>query len=147
MVQLTGTYGFELTKAQAGQKYDIRPDWVMSAAAEVDINPGQPVQRGTDPEKQVLLGNAASFYGVALFTHTLEQAFPAGGASYAIGQTVSVLTKGAVWVTSAVDGVVAGAPAYVTDGGTFTPELTDNLLVGKFITGGGEGDLVVLELA
>lgn len=147
MVQLAGTYGFELNVAQAGQKYDLRPDWVMSLAAEEAILPGQPVSRGTDPEKQALVADATSFVGVALFTHTLEQAFPAGGASYAIGDSVSVLTKGVVWVESSVAGVVAGENAYVTATGEFTTVDVANLLVGKFITGGGVGDLVALELA
>lgn len=147
MVQLAGTYGFELPKAQAGQKFDIRPDWVVSMAAEVAIEPGQPVRRGTDPEKQVLVGNATAFLGVALFAHSMEQAFPAGGASYAIDDTVSVLTKGAVWVESSVDTVVAGETAYVTAAGAYTNVEVANLAVGTFTTGGDTGDLVVLELA
>lgn len=147
MVQLAGTYGFELPKAQAGQKFDIRPDWVVSASAEAAIEPGQPVRRGTNPEKQVLVGNATSFLGVALFTHAMEQAFPAGGAEYDIDDTVSVLTKGAVWVKSSVDTVVAGETAYVTSGGEYTNVEGANLAVGTFTTGGDTDDLVVLELA
>lgn len=140
------TYGFSLGVAQAGQKYDIRPDVVMSFAAEVEIDPGQPVRRGTDPEKQVLVGNAAAFLGIALFTHTLENSISDGEASYKVGQTVSVLTEGAAYVESSVDGVVAGETAYVTAAGAYTNVSTDNLEVGEFLTSGDEGDLVVLKI-
>jgi hypothetical protein len=142
----TNGYDFALDKAQAGQKFDIRPDWVASFAAEAVIEPGQPVRRGTNPETQVLVGNATSFVGIALFTHATEQAL-AGGADYAIGDMVSVLTKGAAWVESSVASVVAGTPAYVTAAGAWTNVEGSNLEVGTFITGGGEGDLVAVELA
>ncbi len=146
MVQTSG-YDFELTVAQAGQKYDLRPDTVVSFAAETAINPGQPLMRGTDPEKQAVISDASSFVGVALFTHTLEQAYPAGGASYATRDQVSVLQKGAVWVTSSVDDVVAGETAYVTAAGAYTTVQAGGLEVGTFITGGSTDNLVVLELS
>ena len=146
MAQTTAaSYGFELDKAQAGQKFDIRPDVVMSFAAEAAIEPGQPVRRGTDPETQVLVGNATAFLGIALFTHAQEQAL-AGGAEYAIGDMVSVLTKGAAWVTSAVADAEAGETAYVTSAGAFTNVSTSNLAVGTFLTGGGVGDVVAVEI-
>jgi hypothetical protein len=145
MAQVAG-YDFALDKAQAGQKFDIRPDVVQSFSAEVAIEPGQPVRRGTNPETQVLVGNATAFLGVALFTHASEQAL-AGGAEYAIGDTVSVLTQGAVWVTSSVASVVAGTTAYVTAAGAWTNIEGSNLAVGTFLTGGGSGDVVAVELA
>lgn len=144
MAQTAG-YGYALDKAQAGQKYDIRPDTVMSFAAEAAIEPGQPVRRGTNKETQVLVGNATAFTGIALFTHAQEQAL-AGGAEYAIGDMVSVLTKGAAWVASSVDSVVAGTTAYVTAAGAFTNVESTNLAVGTFLTGGDTGDLVVVEI-
>jgi len=147
MAQSTAaSYGFELPKAQAGQKYDVRPDWVMSFAAEEAIEPGQPVKRGTDPEKQVLVGDDTAFLGIALFTHADEQALT-GGTEYAVEDMVSVLTKGAAWVVSSVDTVVAGEAAYVTSAGAWTNVPTDNQLAGEFISGGDEDDLVVVELA
>lgn len=148
MAQTTAAdYGFELPKAQAGQKFDMRPDTVMSFAAEEAIDPGQPVKRGTAPEKEVLVGDATNFLGIALFTHTLEQAFPAGGASYAVNDTVSVMTSGAAYVTSSVDTVVAGETAYVTAAGDYTNVESTNLAIGTFLTGGDTGDVVVVELA
>ena len=141
------TYGFNLDVAQAGQKYDLRPDVVQSFAAEEAIEPGQPVQRGTDPEKQVLVGDETAFLGIALFTHTLTQPLDGDGAQYDIGEAVSVLTEGAAYVTSSVDDVVAGNTAYVTAAGAYTNVEGANLAIGTFITSGGENDLVVVELS
>ena len=145
MAQLAGTYGFKLDAAQAGQKFDIRPDVVMSFAAEAAIEPGQPVKRGTNPETQVLVADADNFVGIALFTHAQEQALT-GGAEYAIGDMVSVLTQGAAWVVSGVDTVIAGETAYVTSDGEFTNAASGTLEVGEFLTGGDEGDLVVVKI-
>lgn len=139
-------YGFEMDVAQAGQKYDIRPDVVMSFAAEAEIVPGQPVKRGTDPEKQVVVADDAGFLGVALFTHALENGFPDGGASYQPTQTVSVLTEGAAYVESSVDDVVAGETAYVTAAGEYTNVEATNAKAGQFLTGGDTGALVVIQI-
>lgn len=140
------SYGYQLDVAQAGQKYDIRPDVVMSFAAEAAIEPGQPLMRGTDPEKQVLVSDASGFVGIALFTHTLENTIAAGTASYQPAQTVSVLTQGAAYVESSVDTVVAGETAYVTTAGEYTNVEETNLAAGEFLTSGDTGDLVVLKI-
>lgn len=140
------TYGYNLATAQAGQKYDIRPDVVMSFAAEGAVDPGEPVMRGTDPEKQVAVSDATGFVGVALFTHALENSISAGVARYEDEQTVSVLTQGAVYVESSVDTVVAGETAYITDAGAFTNVEGTNLEVGEFLTSGDTGDLIVLKV-
>ena len=140
------TYGFSMGAAQAGQKYDIRPDVVMSFAAEGEVAPGAPVMRGTDPEKQVTVSDASAFVGVALFTHAMENRLAEGTGVYLDEQTVSVLTNGAVYVTSSVDDVVAGETAYVTAAGAFTNVEGSNLAVGEFLTSGDEGDLVVLKV-
>lgn len=144
MSQTTG-YGYTQTSAQAGQKYDIRPDVVQSFAAEGVVAFGAPVMRGTNPEKQVELSDATAFLGVAVFTHTVENDGTATG--YADKDTVSVLTEGAVWVVSSVDTVVAGEVAYVTSAGAYTNIEGTNLAIGTFLTSGDTGDLVVVELA
>jgi len=147
MAQTSG-YVFRSDAAQAGQIYDIRPCTVMSFAAEAALDFGAPVMRGANPETQVVLSDASVFLGVAVFTHAKEQAL-AGGGSYAIGDAVSVMTDGAVWVTSAVDSVVAGTAAYVTPAGAYTNTAGggSNIEVGTFLTGGDTGELVALELA
>jgi hypothetical protein len=140
------TYGYSLDVAQVGQKYDIRPHVVMSFAAEEVIEPGQPLMRGTDPEKQVLASDASGFVGIALFTQAMENALTAGTASYQPTTTVSVLTQGAAYVASSVDTVVAGETAYVTAAGAYTNVEGTNLVVGQFLTSGDTGDLVVLKI-
>lgn len=140
------TYGYSLGVAQAGQKYDIRPDVVMSFAAEGAIVPGAPVMRGTDPDKQALVSDASGFLGVALFTQAMENSLSAGAAEYGDTEVVSVLTQGAVYVTASVDTVIGGETAYVTAAGEFTNVEATNLAVGEFLTSGDTGDLVVLSI-
>ena len=140
----TSGYDFALTVAQAGQLFDIRPDTVITLTAEVAIAFGRPVRRGTNPETQALIANATAFEGVAVFTQAKEQTL-AGVAQYEIGDAVSVVKRGAVWVITAV-AVVAGENAYVTSAGAFTNVATSNLLVGKFETSAGIGGLAVLAL-
>lgn len=143
MSQTTG-YDFALTVAQAGQLFDIRPDTVITLTAEEAIPFGSPVMRGTDPDTQGLISDATAFEGVAVFTQAKEQTL-AGVAQYEIGDAVSVVKRGAVWVTTAV-AVVAGESAYVTATGTYTNVVGTNLLVGKFETSAGIGGLAVLAL-
>ena len=142
----TTPYAFTSAVAQPGMIFDIRPHTVQSFAAEIAMDPGKPVRRGTLPAKQVLIGDATNFLGVAIFTHTLEQAYPAGGATYAIGDAVSVLTRGAIWVQTSVGSIVAGNNAYVTSGGLWTNVVGSNLLVGKFITNGAINEIVAVEI-
>lgn len=146
MAQTNG-YGFELDKAQAGQKYDVRPDVVQTFLAEAEVAPGTPLMRGTDPERQAVVSDASGFVGVALFTHAMEQPAFGSGASYQAGDAMSVLTDGAAWVVSSVNTVVAGETAYVTAAGAYTNVESTNLAIGTFLTGGDENDLVVVELS
>lgn len=140
------TYGYSMGVAQAGQKYDIRPDVVMSYAAEAAIAPGAPVMRGTDPDKQVLTSDGSGFAGVALFTHAMENTLATGTAVYQPTTAVSVMTQGAVYVEASVDAVLGGQTAYITATGEFTNIEGTNLAVGEFLTSGNIGDLVVLKI-
>ena len=119
----------------------------MSFAAEAEIQFGQPVMRGTDPEKQAIVSDATAFLGIALFTHAKEQDRDTGIASYAIGDTVSVITDGAVMVEAGADTIVAGEAAYVTAAGAYTNVATAALAIGTFLTGGNTGDILAVELA
>ncbi|MBT8412477.1 MAG: hypothetical protein KJP02_11870 [Octadecabacter sp.] len=141
------TYAFAMGKGQAGQLYDMRSNTVVSFAAEEALSFGDPVMRGTAPEKEVVKSDASAFLGVAMFTHAKEQDRDTGIASYAVTDTVNVLTKGAVLVASSVDTVVAGEAAYVTAAGAYTNVVGSNLEIGTFLQGGDTGDLVALELA
>ena len=46
-------YAENQAKGYPGMKADVTNDDVFSMAAESGINPGEPVVRGTDPDKQV----------------------------------------------------------------------------------------------
>jgi len=142
------SYG-ALSKAEAGSKYDVRPDVVSSRAAEGAVAFGLAVTYGTDPEKQCEVVDNASdtFLGVALKTHTVVVA---AGATpgYADEDSVSVLEQGAVWV-EVTSAVAAGAPAYVdVSNAKFTDVSTDNLAVpnGSFETSAESGGLAVLKI-
>jgi len=145
MAQTTG-YDFAMTVGRPGQLYDLRPHTIESFAAEVALAFGDPVRRGTNPDKQVLKGNATTFRGVALIDPTREQVYITGGAGFAIKDAVPVLVTGAAWVTVAV-AVTAGQPAYVTSAGAYTNVSTSNLLVGEFLTSAGAAAVAVLEVA
>lgn len=150
MAQLTGTYGFALPKAQAGQKADLMFDQVDSYAAQTVIPYGRGVSQGTAANQVNLAAAAGTFIGVALFTHAKEQAL-AGGAQYAIGDTVSVGVFSRAWV-DAVGAVTKEADAYVittvgADQGKFTASSGSGALgpVGRFKTA-GEDELVIVEI-
>lgn len=143
------SYGSTLTKAEAGAKYDIRPDVVSSRAAEEAIPFGRAVTYGTNPDKECQVVDAAGdkFLGVALKQQTIVVA---DGATpgYAQYDTVSVLEEGAAWVEVTSD-VAAGAAAYVdVSNGKFTDVSTDNLAVpgGTFETSAVSGGLAVLKI-
>lgn len=149
MSQTTAASYGSIAKAEAGAKYDIRPDVVSSRAAEAAIPFGRAVTYGTNPEKEcALVDNAADkFLGVALKQQTIDVA---SGATpgYAQFDTVSVLEEGAVFVEVTSD-VAAGEAAYVdVSNGKFTDVSTDNLAVpgGTFETSAVSGGLAVLKI-
>ena len=149
MAQLAGTYGFELDKAQAGQKADLMFDQVDSYKAQTAIPYGRGVTQGTADDQVNLAAAAGTFIGVALFTHAKEQAL-AGGAEYEIGDMVSVGVLSRAWVDG-VGEIDKEDDAYVittvgADQGKFTAS-DDGTLgpVGRFRTS-GEDELVIVEV-
>lgn len=147
MSQTTG-YDFAMARGQAGQLADSRENTVLSFAAEGALDFGAPVQRGTDPEKQVVIANDTGFLGIALFEHNHENVLAGTGTNYDDEDAVSVCISGAVVVESSVDTVVAGEVAYVTATGEYTNAdgAGANLEIGEFETGGDTGDLVVVRI-
>jgi hypothetical protein len=149
MSQTTAASYGNIEAAEAGAKYDIRPDVVTSRAAEEVIPFGSAVTYGTDKDKQCeLVDNAADvFLGVALKLQTIV--VPTGGTpQYAVSDTVSILEEGACYVEVTSD-VAAGAQAYVdVSNGKFTDVSTSNLIVpgGKFFKGATSGGLAVLTI-
>ena len=98
----------------------------MSYSAEGTVGFGVPVQLGTNKERQVKVlttsvGQAALAVGVSVASMVVEQASN-GTVVYADKDTVPVLKKGRIWVTTD-DAVVAGAVANLKlSSGLFTDE-------------------------
>ena len=96
----------EQSRALIGQKYALlKAENVMSYAAEVRIGFGRFVGLGTDKAEQVLLPAAATSItsellkrGVALQSHARENAQDGLIPGYEISESVSVMTKGGVFV-------------------------------------------------
>lgn len=149
----TSGYGYVSDKAQAGQKYDIRPDTVGSYAAQGIVPFGVGLTYGTDKDNQcdIIDNSGDKFLGVSLFTHATENGAVDGSAEYADTDTVSVLRQGAVWVR-VTEAVAAGDAAYVevggTDNGKFNKTSSGNVAVpnGKYLTSASAGELAVLEI-
>ena len=100
-----------------GMKADATTDVIDSYAAEEGLNPGDPVVRGTDPEKQIKVAGStegADVIGIAVHTH---KAYEGTGAYYEEGYTVPVMSFGDVYVE------VAGT---VTAGGVVAMGVTDD---------------------
>lgn len=101
-------YATESGKGFPGMKADTVNDDVFSFAAETGVNPGEPVIRGTDPDKQVkpasTAGDAAKVVGVAVHTHKEPNE---GGKYYEPGYCLPVMEKGDVYVQAGGD-VTAG---------------------------------------
>ena len=133
-------------EAYAGQLIPDVPFTVESRVATANIPFGRGVQRVTSDNQVGLIASAGVPQGVAIITHENpnDQA-----EDILIGQNVSVLKKGRVWV-EAVGAVTQGASAYgiITVNATqgkFTATAGSNLLVGKFVTGGTD-TLVLLDV-
>ena len=90
-------YG-EMSPAIVGQLADLSCKTVDSFAAEVALNPGDIVIRGTNAEKQVKLpasGTVKDAIGIVIHEH--KEPGTADG-YYPIGYAVGVLTRGRIWV-------------------------------------------------
>jgi len=93
------SYDIEMQKAIPGMVSDLRPKTIESRAAEVDIDFGLALVRGTDPAKQVKIPTAsAKFFGVSAERYYLEQDLATNQGLYKEGESVPILRKGRLWV-------------------------------------------------
>jgi hypothetical protein len=130
----------------------IGPRDVRSYAAEEAIPVAYPVKLGTTGEKEVLKATTgASAMGFALHDHAREQN-SAGLVQYAATETVSVLTKGRMWVMTS-DAVVAGAVANLTvaDGTLTDASVTSGIeaftqISVRFVTATAAAGLAIVEI-
>ena len=131
------SYTQDYVIGQVGQIADISNRTIDSFAAEGTIAFGIAVARGTNKQKQVIPFLGTGFVGISVFEHNEN-------GLYKDEESVSVMTSGRIYVTTAAT-VVAGTTAYAVNAtGLFTNVATDATAVGKFLTSGT--GIVVLEL-
>ena len=127
-----------------GMKADSTVDVIDSFASEGGVEPGQVVERGTDPQKQVSASvTAGNVIGIAIFENKAQES-----PFYPEGYAVPVCTFGDVWV-KVIDDVVAGAGAYIDTDGKFTNEDdADGTAVAgmTYMTSAGAGELAVVRV-
>ena len=131
------SYTQDYVIGQVGQIADISNRVIDSFAAEGQIGFDIAVARGTNKQKQVIPFAGTGFVGVSVFEHNEN-------GLYKDDDSVSVMTSGRIYVTTAAT-VVAGEVAYAVNAtGLFTNVSTSATAVGKFLTSGT--GIVVLEL-
>lgn len=131
------SYTQDFVVAQVGQIADISNRVIDSFAAEGQIGFGIAVARGTNKQKQVIPFAGTGFVGISVFEHNED-------GLYKDEDSVSVMTNGRVYVTTAAT-VTAGTTAYAVNAtGAITNVSTDATAIGKFLTSGT--GIVVLEL-
>ena len=131
------SYTQDYVIGQAGQIADISDRTIDSFAAEGEIGFGIAVARGTNKQKQVIPFAGTGFVGISVFEHNEN-------GLYKDEDSVSVMTSGRIYVTTAAT-VVAGTTAYASNGtGAITNVSTNAAAIGKFLTSGA--GIVVLEL-
>jgi hypothetical protein len=122
---------------------------IDSYVAEGALSFGLGVQQGSSDLQVELAAAGGTLLGIAVRDHKYanDQA-----TDILDGQGVAVLTKGVI--TGEITGTVAkNAVAYIeitagADQGKFTnlPDTAANLLCGKFLQGGVDGDIVLIEI-
>src|SRR5690606_13089577 len=116
------TYSDNIAVAVNGQVADMRLTEILSRECEDDtLGFGLAVVQGTGAD-QVKVGAAGTFIGITVKDVTLA---PGQSDLYNKGDTVAVLTRGSIWVTTS--GIVtAGSKVYRTATGTLNATATDN---------------------
>ena len=131
------SYTQDYAVGQVGQIADISNRVIDSFAAEGTIAFGIAVARGTNKQKQVIPFAGSGFVGISVFEHNED-------GLYNDEDSVSVMTSGRIYVTTAAT-VVAGETAYAVNAtGAITNVATAATAIGKFLTSGT--GIVVLEL-
>ena len=137
-------YSYGQAVAIEGMKADSTIDGIDSFASEDGVAPGQVVERGTDPDKQVKASvTAANVIGIAIFENKAEET-----PLYPEGYAVPVCTFGDVWV-KVIDDVVAGAGVYIDTDGKFTndDDADGTAVTGMtYMTSAGAGELAVVRV-
>lgn len=91
------SYAINQGIAYAGQLFALGDQDIVSRDVEsTTIEFGLAVSRGTDADKQAVLGGAA-FLGISVRSLEREGAASTGETSYSQGETAGILRKGYIW--------------------------------------------------
>ena len=149
-VQAFQWYQQDMPLAIPGMKADATTDVIDSFAAEVALNPGNAVIRGTNGDQikpVTAAADIANVIGIAVHTH---KAYEGTGAYYEQNYCVPVMTFGDVYVQVAGTVTAGGQVAMtVTDGvaafvasGTGATDVTGM----TYLAGGVAGDIVPVRI-
>ena len=154
-VQAFQWYQQDMPVAIPGMKADSTVDVVDSLAAEVALNPGDAVIRGTtgDQGKPVTeAADIANVIGIAVHTH---KAYEGTGAYYEQNYNVPVMTFGDVYVqvagTVTAGGVVAmgvtdGSAGFYAHGATVGAGTATDVTGMTYLASGVKGDIVPVRI-
>lgn len=139
MPDIQGGYSATMSKAFAGMQADSRESDIVARVNETaDVGFGVAMVQG-DNEDGVKVAAAGFFIGITVRDRAQP---PEAGDTYQIGDGVSLLQRGSVWVTTAAD-CVAGNPVYRTAAGALTPTAAGNTVIDRayFETAAAAGSL------
>lgn len=154
MSQTTNPYTIQANRGLPGLLADGGHDVFLRSRAPEGANLafGLGVEAGTDPETQVVAYAGNAFGGVTSKTHALQRETEELGLDGAvIGETVSILRKGRVWVQTN-EAVAPGDPVFCVntgaDAGQFRNDNTNATAVAsaEFVSYEAESGLALLEL-
>lgn len=146
------SYDINQGKAYAGLIYALHPHQIDSRAVETvaGIGFGVAVGRGTDLEKQCVLGTAA-YLGITVRSLDREADDAAGAIEYSQYETAAIMREGYVWVALPAGGNPGDAIKYTTATGVLdvgTAGVGETQLDGatlETVTAAGELGVVRLE--
>lgn len=144
MPDIQGGYSATMNAAFAGMQADSRESDIVARVNETaNVGYGVAMVQG-DNENGVKVAGAGFFIGISIRDRAQP---PEAGDKYQIGDGVSLLQRGSVWVATAAD-CVAGNPVYRTATGALTPTAAGNTLVDRayFETAAAAGNLARIML-
>lgn len=146
------SYDINIPEAYAGLVFAQHPHDIDSRDVETvaGIDFGVAVSRGTDADKQILLGGDAAFFGITIRSLDREGAANTGAIKYDETETAGVLRRGYIWVVCPTGCVPGDAALYndttgIIDSGTAGAGETQ-LDDAQFETTAAAGELAVLKL-
>jgi hypothetical protein len=149
-------YQQDMPLAIPGMKADATADVIDSYAAEVALNPGDAVIRGTNDDQckpVTQASDVASVIGIATYTH---KAYSGEGAYYEEDYCLPVMTFGDVYVEVATDVEAGGTVAigidsvegavYCASGETVSGAAATDVAGVTFLKNGVAGDIVPVRI-